>query len=68
MRIWLKKIRLKNCMTQEQVARKAGFSRTYYTRIEEESRGNNLPVKTAKAIAATLKFDWQRFYDDKESE
>jgi transcriptional regulator with XRE-family HTH domain len=51
-------------MTQEQVAKKAGFSRTYYTRIEEDVRGQNLPVKTAKAIAPALNFDWQRFYED----
>lgn len=63
MREWLKKIREELNMTHEQVAKEAGISRAYYTRIEN---GNyKLPQMTAKAIADVLGFNWIRFYEDK---
>lgn len=60
-RTWLINIRETAKMTQETVAVRSGISRTYYTRIE--SGDYNVPVETAKRIAATLGFDWTKFYD-----
>jgi len=64
MRKWLKEIREKLGLPAEEVAVKAGISRTMYYYIETGERGAKLPVTTAKKIAAALGFDWQRFYDD----
>jgi transcriptional regulator with XRE-family HTH domain len=65
MRKWLREIRENQHMTQDEVAHMAGFSRTYYTRIECSIRGHKLPVSTAQQIAFVLHFDWQRFYEEK---
>lgn len=49
-------------LTQEQLAEKAGISRTHVTRIE---RGNIKPsVGVAKRLATILNVDWRDFYDD----
>ena len=62
MRSWLKKLRHESNLTQEQLAKMAGISRTMITEIEN---GNANPsVKVAKKIAAVLGFDWTRFYDE----
>ena len=62
MRSWLKKLRHESHLTQEQLAKMAGISRTMITEIEN---GNANPsVKVAKKIAAVLGFDWTRFYDE----
>ena len=53
-------------MTIEQVAREAGISPTMLGYIEMGKRGRQLPVTTAKRIAAVLDFDWERFYEDEE--
>jgi len=51
-------------MTQEQLAKKVGISRTMITEIEN---GNANPsVDVAKKIAAVLEFPWTKFYDDDE--
>ena len=65
MRIWLKELRkTSNNMTQEQLAKKAGISRTMITEIEN---GNANPsVEVAKKIAAVLEFPWTRFYEDED--
>ena len=47
--LWLKDIRLKLDLTQEQVAERAGISRTFYTEIETGSKKPS--TKTAKKIA-----------------
>jgi putative transcriptional regulator len=62
MRSWLKKLRYESNLTQEQLAKMVGISRTMVTEIEN---GNANPsVKVAKKIAAVLGFDWTRLYDD----
>lgn len=63
MRIWLKRIREAQDMTQTEVAKKAKISNNYYCYIESGERGVKLPVPTAQKIAAALGFDWQRFYE-----
>lgn len=64
LRTWLKDIRASKEFTQEQVAEASGITRAYYTRIENGTRGEPLPVDTAKKIADTLSFDWKLFYPD----
>lgn len=60
--LWLKDIRLKLDLTQEQVAERAGISRTFYTEIETGSKKPS--IKTAKKIAQVLNFDWVIFFED----
>lgn len=63
MRNWLKTIRREsNNLTQEQVAKMAGISRTMVTEIENGKA--NPSVDVAKRIAAVLGFDWTLFFDD----
>lgn len=64
MRQWLKNIREKNGLTQNQVAEAAGMSRQFYSMIENGERGGKLPVQTSKKIADALGFDWTLFYQD----
>ena len=59
-RKWLKDIRAKKNMTQSQVAESCNISTSYYSLIENGER--NVPVKTAKKIAKTLRFKWAKFY------
>ena len=63
MRSWLKKLRNESHnLTQEQLAKMVGISRTMITEIEN---GNANPsVKVAKKIAAVLGFPWTRFYEE----
>lgn len=57
---WLKDIRKEKQMTQTKVAKEAHISQGSYSNIE---LGNKKPcVKTAKAIAEVLGFDWTEFY------
>jgi len=67
MRHWLKKLRCKsNNLTQEQLAKQAGISRTMITEIEN---GNANPsVEVAKKIAAVMGFKWTRFFEDEGEE
>ena len=64
-RHWLKELRNKSRnMTQEQLAKKVGISRTMITEIEN---GNADPsVRVAKKIAAVMGFHWTRFYEDED--
>ena len=62
MRSWMKKLRYESNLTQEQLARMVGISRTMVTEIENANA--NPSVKVAKKIAAVLGFDWTRFYDE----
>ena len=63
-RHWLKELRKSSNMTQEQLAKKAGISRTMITEIEN---GNVDPsVRVAKRIAAVMGFHWMRFFEDEE--
>ena len=62
MRSWLKELRHKSHLTQEQLAKMVGISRTMVTEIEN---GNANPsVKVAKRLASVLGFNWTRLYDD----
>jgi len=66
MRSWLKELRHESNLTQEQLARMVGISRTMVTEIEN---GNANPsVKVAKKIAAVLGFDWTSFFEDEYDE
>jgi transcriptional regulator with XRE-family HTH domain len=62
-REWLVKERGK--LTQAQVAKLSGISRTAYSNIEN---GRGLSVNLAKKIAAALKFDWNLFFEEKRFE
>jgi transcriptional regulator with XRE-family HTH domain len=63
MRKWLKELREKSEMTQEQVADQAGISRSYFTNIEN---GTKTPsVVAAKSISRVLDFPWAIFFEDK---
>lgn len=59
-RKWLVAYRGK--LTQEQVSKIAGISRTAYANIESGFRDPS--VKTAKSIATALKFDWTIFFKE----
>jgi Helix-turn-helix. len=50
MRTWLKEYRILKGMTQDDVAVAINISRPYYTRIENGTRGEPLPVPTAKKL------------------
>ena len=61
-RSWMKKLRREHNMTQEQLAKAVGISRTMITEIEN---GNANPsVAGAKKIAAVLGFNWVKFFED----
>lgn len=62
MRIWLKKIREENGLTQQDVAELADVERTTYASIEQGRR--NPSVVNAMRIASVLDFEWTIF-DDK---
>lgn len=57
-RTWL--IDKRGNLTQEQVAKLAGISRSAYSNIEN---GRGLSVKLAQKIAKALRFDWKLFFD-----
>ena len=63
-RQWLKELRQRNNLTQEQLAKMVGISRTMITEIENGKA--NPSVEVAKKIAAVLGFDWTRFYEDED--
>ncbi|EAE5175190.1 helix-turn-helix transcriptional regulator [Listeria monocytogenes] len=63
MRIWLKKIREENGLTQQDVAELADVERTTYASIEQGRR--NPSVVNAMRIASVLDFEWTIFFDDK---
>jgi transcriptional regulator with XRE-family HTH domain len=64
MREWLKHLREAAELSQDEVAKQAGISQSYYAAIETGERGDKLPVPTAKKIADVLRFDWQQFYSE----
>lgn len=65
MRKWLKEIRASKGIPQSEAAVICGISQSYYAAVEVGTR--NVPVPTAKKIAAALGFDWQRFYEDEKT-
>lgn len=60
-RNWLQQIREKFGFTQEEVATRAGISRTTYASIEQGYRKPS--VATAKKIAKALQFKWTIFFE-----
>lgn len=64
MRKWLVEIRKGRHLSQQQTAKAAGISQSYYASIELGIRGRPLGVPVAKAIAKVLDFDWERFYEE----
>ena len=62
MRNWLVQIRKTLGMTQDDVAKKAGIARSYYTRIENGKY--HVPVDTAKKISQALNIGWTDFYSE----
>ena len=61
----LKEIRRKKGLTGGKIALQSGISQQHYSLIE---RGERRPsVEVAKRIAATLGFEWTRFYEDSAS-
>lgn len=61
MRNWLKSIREKKGLTQEEVAKMVGISRSTYGHIESGERG--VTVTNAKKIASILEFKWTLFFE-----
>ncbi|BAQ11488.1 xre family transcriptional regulator [Bacillus sp. OxB-1] len=66
MRTWLKEIRDKAGLTQEQVADQAGIGRSTYGHIESGERGAT--VNNAKKISQVLGFHWTIFFEDESHE
>lgn len=60
-RLWLKEIREGKKLTQEDVAKRGGFARTYYTMVETGKRTPS--VKMAKEISLALDFEWTKFFE-----
>lgn len=55
----LKRLRNTKGLTHEQVAEKAGISRSTYTKVEG---GRSPNVKNAKKLAKVLGFNWHDLY------
>lgn len=64
-RQWLKELRQRNNLTQEQLAKMVGISRTMITEIENGKA--NPSVEVAKKIAAVLCFNWTKFFEDEQA-
>ena len=63
-REWLVRERVKNGLSQAQVAKQSGIVQQSYQLIEN---GTNTPrPETAKRIASVLGISWVRFYEDEE--
>lgn len=60
-RKWLKDIRIDKGLTQEEVSKRGGFARTYYTMVETGKRTPS--VGMAKDIGQALEFEWTKFYE-----
>ena len=64
MRTWLKDIRAKNELTQQEVANAANVDVTMISKIELGERQPS--VKVAKKIASVQGFNWTRFFEDED--
>jgi len=62
MRHWLKQMRLAKGLTQDQVAKLSGISRSYYADVERGTA--NAGGSTAKSIADALGFEMSLFFTD----
>lgn len=65
MREWLVKARKELNLTQAEVAKFAGISRSAYSNIETGNRDPSVYV--AKKIGKCLGFDWTLFYENEHS-
>jgi putative transcriptional regulator len=59
-RNWLIQIRAKSKLTQNDVSKRAGISRSGYSNIEIGTRNPSVP--TAQKIAKVLGFNWTIFF------
>jgi len=64
LRTWLKDIRAKKELTQQEVANAANVDVTMISKIELGERRPS--VEVAKKIASVLGFNWTRFYEDED--
>ena len=64
MRTWLKDIRAKKGLTQQEVANAANVDVTMISKIELGERRPS--VEVAKKIASVMGFNWTRFYEDED--
>lgn len=64
MRDWLRELRHKRGLTQEEVAERAGIARTYYVQLETGSGCKSLSPDTAMRVAKVLGFEWPRFFEE----
>ena len=64
MRTWLKDIRAKKGLTQQEVANAANVDVTMISKIELGERRPS--VEVAKKIASVLEFPWTRFFEDED--
>lgn len=62
MREFLYKKRKELNLSQSEVAKKSGISRTFYTQIENDTK--NASVTVSKKIAEVLQTDWTLFFDN----
>lgn len=60
-RIWLKELRERKGLNQQQLAENVGVSREYITMIESGQR--NPSVNLAKKIADFFNIEWTLFFD-----
>lgn len=63
--IWLKAMRERENLSQEEISKAVNITQASYSNIENGKRTPSVPV--AKKIAAVLGFDWTRFYDEVEA-
>lgn len=54
MRTWLRDIRLEKGILQEDVSKKIGVSRAYYSRIENGYRQQKMSIEMAQKLADAL--------------
>jgi putative transcriptional regulator len=64
LRTWLKDIRAKKKLTQQEVANAANVDVTMISKIELGERRPS--VEVAKKIASVLGFNWTRFFEDED--
>jgi len=64
LRKWLKDIRAKKELTQQEVANAVNVDVTMISKIELGERRPS--VEVAKKIASVMGFNWTRFYEDED--
>ncbi len=60
----IKKYRLKNGMTQKELATKSGYSHAYIRRIEAPSCIKNFSIQTIYNISLALDIDIKKLFDN----